>query len=299
MNKNHRLNAILVIGLALGFGFTISVVSAAPPITVTSAVPDEAEQGTTNLTVIINGRGFDPVMGVKFCRSGTNEDCVPDPGDIVVKGSVEFINAKQLRVTVDIGANAVIDNFDIEVESFSSPGRRGRGIEKFAVLKAGSGKEAEYSVMISGPVAGYSTEPWRKIRTQGIGYTEPQPDAGTFTNLTFFFDKFAQGSVCFGMANRMWSGGIRLIKHGNARANFWLVGETQLGGDPVIYILSMTGNFDDTDNWLPSVSTFMIMTDWEMKVDNSQYNVGNFACKGKGKFDGTDGPVRIDVARTN
>ncbi len=82
MKKNHRLSAILVIGLTLGFGFTITVVSAAPKITVTSAVPDQAEQGTTGLTVIINGRGFDPLMSVKFCRSETNETCVDGGVDV-------------------------------------------------------------------------------------------------------------------------------------------------------------------------------------------------------------------------
>ena len=133
---NHRLNAILIIGLTLGFGFTIAVVSAAPPITVTSAVPAEAEQGTTNLTVIINGRGFDNNMDVKFCRSETNDTCVD--GGVDVKGSVEFISSKQLKVTVDVDVNANIGNNDIEVESLSSR-RRGRGIEKFAVLKAGGG----------------------------------------------------------------------------------------------------------------------------------------------------------------
>lgn len=137
MKKNHRLNAILIIGLTLGFGFTIAVVSAAPPITVTSAVPAEAEQGITSLTVIINGRGFDQKMDVKFCRSETNETCV-DGGVDVKPGSVRFINSKKLEVTVDVGPEAIIGNFDIEAISLSS-GRRGRGIEKFAVLKAGGG----------------------------------------------------------------------------------------------------------------------------------------------------------------
>ena len=95
MKRNHRLNAILVIGLALGFGFTISVVSAAPPITVTSAVPDQAERGTAGLTVIINGRGFDNNMDVKFCSSESNKKC---EGDVdVIPDSVRFISSKQLE----------------------------------------------------------------------------------------------------------------------------------------------------------------------------------------------------------
>ena len=138
MKINHRLNAILIIGLTLGFGFTIAVVSAAPPITVTSAVPAEAEQGTTGLTVIINGRGFDPVMDVKFCRSETNKTCQGGGVD-VTPGSVRFISSKQLEVTVDVDLEAVIGDFDIEAISLSS-GRRGRGIEKFAVLIKGGGK---------------------------------------------------------------------------------------------------------------------------------------------------------------
>ena len=141
MKKNHRLNPILVVALTLGIGFAISVVSAAPPITVTSALPAEAQQGTTNLTVIINGRGFDNNMDIKFCRSETNVTC--ELGGVDVQpGSVKFISSKKLEVTVDVGLAAVIGNFDIEATSLRSGGR-GRGTEKFAVLKAGGGDPSE------------------------------------------------------------------------------------------------------------------------------------------------------------
>ena len=139
MNKNQRLYSIPIIALILGFGFTISTVTAGPPITITSALPDQAEQGTSGLAIIINGRGFDPIMDVKFCRSETNEACQGGGVD-VQPGSVEFISSKKLKVIVDIELEAVIGNFDIEAESLSIPGRRGRGVERFAVIKVGGGQ---------------------------------------------------------------------------------------------------------------------------------------------------------------
>ena len=174
MNKNDRLKAILIIGLALGFGFTISVVSAAPPIAVTSAEPDNAEQGTINLTVKINGRGFDNNMDVKFCRSETNDTCV-DGGVDVQPGSVKFINPKQLEVTVNVGLEAVIGKFDIEAISLSSR-RRGRGIEKFAVQKATGGpiRSGLFTVTVFFDVGGTFIEAGSKVNVPG----EFDSDAG-------------------------------------------------------------------------------------------------------------------------
>ncbi len=137
MKKNHRLNTILIIALTLGFGFTLSVVNAGPPIAVTSAEPDEVVKETEKLTlaVKINGRGFDRETNIQFCLSETNTDAFCDNGRVVVK-SVKFINSKKLEVSVTVAAEATTGKFNIE--AFSS-GRRGRGIEKFAVVKVGGG----------------------------------------------------------------------------------------------------------------------------------------------------------------
>jgi len=137
MKKNHRLNTILIIALTLGFGFTLSVVNAGPPIAVTSAEPDEVVKETEKLTlaVKINGRGFDRETNIQFCLSATNTDAFCDNGRVVVK-SVKFINSKKLEVSVTVAAEATTGKFNIE--AFSS-GRRGRGIEKFSVLKVGGG----------------------------------------------------------------------------------------------------------------------------------------------------------------
>ena len=283
MKINHRLNAILIIGLTLGIGFTISVVSAAPKITVTSAVPAEAEQGTTNLTVIINGRGFDQKMDVKFCRSETNDTCVD--GGVDVKGSVEFISSKQLKVTVDVGLKAIIGNFDIEAISLSS-GRRGRGTEKFAVLKAGGGGKdsATYSVAITGAVSGESgDDDWRGNFTgkNSIGLNVP---GGPFTadnsvgqlDLSFFTMPFpngpfsdSDGSNCFGTTDTFLGQAIlKQGKHGQAEGHFVFIGWTDDGlMTEVQYRLFVVGSFDG--DWPPSNPldpTDMIMDTWEMSV---------------------------------
>ncbi len=313
MKINHRLNAILIIGLTLGIGFTISVVSAAPKITVTSAVPAEAEQGTTNLTVIINGRGFDQKMDVKFCRSETNDTCVD--GGVDVKGSVEFISSKQLKVTVDVGLKAIIGNFDIEAISLSS-GRRGRGTEKFAVLKAGGGGKdsATYSVAIDGAVSGESgNDDWRGgfVGKNGIGLNVPgwpfttDNSVGQLT-LSFFTmpplaGPFTLGTNCFGSTGFVFLGqaDLKQGKHGRAEGRFWFRGHTDDGGTEVSYLLAVVGSVDG--DWPPSdpaSPTTMTMDTWEMSVSESG-PIKNRSCGGDGDFinnlNGLDDEVVITV----
>ncbi len=299
MNKNHRLNAILIIGLILGFGFTIAVVSAAPPITVTSAVPAEAEQGTTNLTVIINGRGFDKNMDVKFCRSETNETCV-DGGVDVEPGSVEFISSKQLKVTVDVGVNANIGNNDIEVESLSSR-RRGRGIEKFAVLKAGGGGGGDtYSLTFSGALPGGSNgDTYLKDTGNGIGGVL-HGNLQTRIDLTFFAHLPAgtNGHNCFGggvdhtsdHTFNPWGVSVRQGRRGRAEATviFRALTGDPIDPDPAVYSLHTVGFFESIPSgWPPedtSQAAIVTLTSWEMLLNNHNPSDLMGACLSDGVF---------------
>jgi len=99
----------------------------APPIKVTTAVPDTGEQGTLSLVVRIAGDNFGTDSQVAFYITGTT-----NPGGITVK-NVRWVNAKALDATLDIDAAAQTEfKFDIQVRA---GGRTGKGTELFKVLE--------------------------------------------------------------------------------------------------------------------------------------------------------------------
>ncbi len=92
----------------------------------TSADPSSAEQETLDLEVTVTGDNFGKDSEVKFLVTGTTEE-----GGIRVK-NVKSLGPQKLKVTVDVDADAVVDDFDIEV---MSRGRTGKGTELFRVLE--------------------------------------------------------------------------------------------------------------------------------------------------------------------
>src|SRR5579864_4067784 len=74
--------------------------ASAQTITVTSANPNNAPQGTVNLNVLINGKNFKKGAISKFYVSGTT-----DPGGITVN-STSFISSGQLRASINVATNA-------------------------------------------------------------------------------------------------------------------------------------------------------------------------------------------------
>ena len=97
---------------------------------VTSANPPAAEQGTVNLDVVIGGKNFKKGAVARFLVTGTE-----DPGGITVN-STTFKGQGQLIANITVVDGAPISKFDIEVVNTS--GRRGKGIELFAVVEKGS-----------------------------------------------------------------------------------------------------------------------------------------------------------------
>jgi hypothetical protein len=91
---------------------------------VNSADPPSAEQETLDLDVMVGGDNFGTDSTVRFLVTGSQ-----NPGGIHVK-NVKRQGPKTLKVTIDIDADAVVDDFDIEV---MSRGRTGKGIELFRV----------------------------------------------------------------------------------------------------------------------------------------------------------------------
>lgn len=94
-------------------------------ITVTSANPNNAPQGTINLNVLVNGQGFKKGALAKFFISGTT-----DSGGIGVN-STTFVNSGQLNANISVAGNAAVTNFDIVVKL--TDGRSGKGTQLFRI----------------------------------------------------------------------------------------------------------------------------------------------------------------------
>jgi uncharacterized protein with GYD domain len=94
-------------------------------VTVTSATPSSALQGTTSLDVEIAGSGFDSSAQVDFLETGTT-----NPGGITVT-KVVVRGSKKLIATIDVDDDATATDFDVQVTL--SGGRKGKGITLFKV----------------------------------------------------------------------------------------------------------------------------------------------------------------------
>ena len=109
----------------------IAVPSSAQTISVTSAVPEMADQGTLGLVVAVSGDGFAKGSKVDFFVTGTT-----NPGGITVK-SVKYKNPKALEATIDVAPDAQTSlKFDIQVTSGT---RTGKGTELFKVIEKVTG----------------------------------------------------------------------------------------------------------------------------------------------------------------
>jgi uncharacterized delta-60 repeat protein len=102
----------------------------AQTITVTSANPNSAAQGTVNLNVTVSGSGFKKGAQAKWFVTGTT-----NPGGVTVN-STAFNSSSQLTANITVAADATVAQFDILVANIN--GRTGKGTELFAVTANGS-----------------------------------------------------------------------------------------------------------------------------------------------------------------
>jgi hypothetical protein len=109
----------------LGITLVFEVNSAKAQISVTSAMPNSADQGTINLNVTVGGKGFKAGAKAQWFVSGTT-----NPGGVTVN-STAFVNASTLTANITVSNTASVGNFDIVVKN--TDGRTGKGSELFAV----------------------------------------------------------------------------------------------------------------------------------------------------------------------
>jgi len=120
-----RQKNILAIPLVLIVSLMVMVNVQAQEVQVNSADPASAEQATVNLDVTVAGKGFDNSAAVRFLITDTE-----DLGGIIVN-SVRVRGSKKLIANIDVGSEAAVDDFDIEVVMLG--GRKGKGTTLFAV----------------------------------------------------------------------------------------------------------------------------------------------------------------------
>lgn len=133
---------VLVAALVI-LSFGSLTLLAAPPITVESADPSEAERGTGTvpdpLTVWIGGRNFPAqanTESVSFWVTGCGDNCGPgNEGGVTVLG-FQVRSKRSIEAQIIVSEDAELDLFDIEVIEKSS-GRKGKGIGLFRVLQKG------------------------------------------------------------------------------------------------------------------------------------------------------------------
>lgn len=98
-------------------------------VQVNAADPPSTAQGTTNLIVKVTGKGFKNGAQAKWFVTGTT-----NPGGVTVN-STTFVSSSELSANITVADDAVISNFDIQVQN--SDGRGGKGTELFAVTPKG------------------------------------------------------------------------------------------------------------------------------------------------------------------
>jgi hypothetical protein len=115
----------------------------APPllaqnVQVTSASPNSATQGTTNLDVIVGGSGFKHGAKASWFVTGST-----NPGGVTVN-STTVNNASQLTANITVSSAATTGSYDIEVQN--SDGRTGKGTGLFAIDNDPSSASCNFNV---------------------------------------------------------------------------------------------------------------------------------------------------------
>jgi hypothetical protein len=123
--------------LLIGFLFCTACPQAEAQISVTSANPNAAAQGTLNLNVTVSGNGFKKGATAKWFISGTT-----NPGGVTVN-STAFVNSNTLAANITVSSTANVGGFDIAVTN--TDGRTGKGTELFAVQTSNGSTTASCS----------------------------------------------------------------------------------------------------------------------------------------------------------
>jgi hypothetical protein len=127
--SSRRTNACLVVAL-LAFCWGNVRPASAQSVSVTSASPSSAAQGTVNLNITVNGKGFKRNATAQWFLTGTT-----NPGGVTVN-STAFVSSSELTANISVDSNAVVSGYDIVVTNTNAS--TGKGTELFSVLSSNS-----------------------------------------------------------------------------------------------------------------------------------------------------------------
>lgn len=131
--------AVILAFLAILTVFGVTPASA--QISVTSALPNSATQGTINLDVTVGGKGFKAGATAQWFVSGTT-----NPGGVTVN-STAFVNSNTLTANITVSSTANVGGFDIVVKN--TDGRTGKGTELFAVQSKGTCSDIPLQLIVT------------------------------------------------------------------------------------------------------------------------------------------------------
>ena len=162
---------------------TVCALPTSAQISVTSANPNNAPQGATNLIVKIGGNGFKRGASSKFFVTGTT-----NPGGITVN-STAFVNSSEVDANITVAADAAISGFDIQV---TAGDRTGKGTDLFAVLQGGNRcTDISLALVVAPQTAGQGG-----ISGDGL-FTYNNPNDPVFNGGTLYEDGLGGASVKF------------------------------------------------------------------------------------------------------
>ena len=136
--------AVILAFLAILTVFGVTPASA--QISVTSALPNSATQGTINLDVTVGGKGFKAGATAQWFVSGTT-----NPGGVTVN-STAFVNSNTLTANITVSSTANVGGFDVVVKN--TDGRTGKGTELFAVQSKGTCSDIPLKLIVTTQTAG-------------------------------------------------------------------------------------------------------------------------------------------------
>lgn len=135
---NYRLAVILAF---LAIITVLASTRASAQISVTSALPNSATQGTINLDVTVGGKGFKAGAKAQWFISGTT-----NPGGVTVN-STAFVNSNTLTANITLSDTAYVGGFDVVVKN--TDGRTGKGTELFAVQSKGTCTDTPLKLIVT------------------------------------------------------------------------------------------------------------------------------------------------------
>jgi len=123
MGRKHWRLLVVVTACVLVLGLTSRPATA--QVTVNTATPNNAAQGTTALNVTVSGSGFEQGAAASWYVSGTTNN-----GGVSVN-STTFVNSSTLVANITVANSATTGAYDVAVKN--SNGRTGVGSDAFTV----------------------------------------------------------------------------------------------------------------------------------------------------------------------